>query len=80
MLELHPRPLACHSPDEIYLHLTDHNGITLGLLHDNIFDSFKAHYGENVDFDDDTFDKNFMASLHFVCVSASLGRSILARE
>lgn len=80
MLELHPGPLACHGPDDIYLHLTDHNGITLGLLHDTIFDSFKAHYGENVEFDDDTFDKNFMASLHFVCVSASLGTSILARE
>jgi hypothetical protein len=77
MLELHPGPLAFEGPDDVYLHLQDHTGITLGLVYDTIFATFEAQYGDTLAFGDV---KHFLASLHFACVSASLGTSILVRE
>ena len=77
MLELHPSPTACYGPHDIWLHLTDHTGITLGLLYDTLFAKFEAQYGESATSGDV---KHFWASLHFVSASASLGTSILIDE
>ena len=74
MLELHPGPSVGYGPHDIYLHLTNHTGITLGLLFDTIFARFAAQYGGTLAFDDV---KHFWASLHFVSYSVSLGTSIL---
>lgn len=76
-LELQPRLLAVHGPDDVEVHLADNTGITLGLLYDTIFATFEAQCGAtaacgNVE--------HFLASLHFVSTSASLGTSILVRE
>lgn len=77
MLELHPSPWICHGPDDVYLHLTNHTGITLGLLYDTIFASFEAQYGRAVASSET---ERFYASLHFVSASVSLGTSILVQE
>jgi hypothetical protein len=77
MLELHPGPLALQGPDDIYLHITDHTGITLGLLYDTVLASFEANFGGNAAF---SHVKHFWASLHFVSASASLSTSILNCE
>lgn len=77
MLSLHPNPLAFDGPHDIYLHLTNHDGITLGLVYDTIFETFEAHYGATVAPGDL---KHFMASFDFVSVSASLGTDILVCE
>jgi hypothetical protein len=77
MLELHLNPSAFHGPDDVYLHLTDNTGITLGLLYDTIFATFKAQFGATMAFGEF---QHFWASLHFVSASASLGTSILIPE
>ena len=76
-LELQPRLLAVHGPDEVELHLTDNAGVTLGQLYDTIFETFEAQCGATTAFGDV---EHFVASLHFVSTSASLGTSILVRE
>lgn len=77
MLSLHPRSLALHGPDDVYLHLTDETGITLGLVYDTIFETVEAQYGATVTSGDL---KHFLAGFHFVSVSASLGTDILVCE
>ena len=76
-LELQPRLLAVHGPDDVEVHLADNTGITLGLLYDTIFATFEAQCGATTAFGDV---EHFLASLHFVSTSASLGTSILVRE
>ena len=76
-LELQPRLLAIHGPDDVELHLVDNTGITLGLVYDTIFATFEAQCGAATAFGDV---EHFLASLHFVSTSASLGTSILMRE
>ena len=77
MLSLHPSPLALHGPDNVYLHLTNDTGITLGLVYDTIFEAVEAQYGTTVTPGDL---KHFLAGFHFVSVSASLGTDILLCE
>lgn len=77
MLELHPGPLAIHGPDDVYLHLTNNTGITLGLLYDTIFETFETQSAVSMTFGDV---EHFMASLHFVSTSPLLSTSILHLE
>ena len=77
MLELHPSPSAFHGPNDVYLHLTDSTGITLGLLYDTIFATFEAQCGATMAFGEV---QHFWTSFHFVSASASLGTSILVPE
>ena len=77
MLELHPGPSACHGPYDIYLHLTNRNGITLGLLYDTIFASFETQLAVTLAFSDV---KHFYASFHFAPTDASLSTSIMVLE
>lgn len=77
MLELHPGPSACHGPYDIYLHLTDRNGITLGLPYDTIFASFETQLAATMAFSDV---KQFYASFHFVYTDVSLSTSIMVLE
>lgn len=77
LLSLHPSRLALDGPDDVYLHLTDHDGVTLGLVYDTIFETFEAQNGATVA--PGNF-KHFLASFHFVSASASLGTDILVSE